>query len=333
MRIALTGGTGHLGQHVIRALTDAGHSVQLLVRASSSRAPIPAVNGTTVHMTVVDLANVNDIARALQGCHAVVHAAAALTGDQATQHQATVEGTRAVLAAMQQAGIQRVVGIGSMSVYGYTAMPHGSTLDEHAPLETSPASRDVYARCKLAQDALFRHFAQQPGCEAIVLRPGIFYDADTLWQFSLGKALGQRAWVVMGPLTPDSEVPLVHVADVAQAVALALSCDSELNGSVFNLIESPAPTSQALLQALTAQRVHPKLIRLPWTLHLALAHLARWLAHTLLRGRLPLPGLLNPNWLAARFTRVHYDAKKAQRQLGWQPVHNALADLAQRPPH
>ena len=61
--------------------------------------------------------------------------------------------------------------------------------------------------------------------------------------------------------------------------------------------------------------------------------LARWLAHTVLRGRLPLPGLLNPDWLAARFTRVHYDATKAQRQLEWQPVHNALADLAQRPPH
>lgn len=330
MRVALSGGTGYLGRHVIQALLAAGHTVQLLVRAGSPYRT--AHDSGHVHVTRVDLTQTADLAKALHGCDVVVHAAAALTGDHATQHAATVEGTRTLLSAMAMAGVKRVVGISSLSVYGYADLPHGTTLTETTPLETAPAGRDVYARCKLAQDALFQAFSTQPGCEAIVLRPGIFYDADTLWQFSLGKPMGSKAWVVMGPLTPDCEAPLVHVADVAQAIVRAVVCDASLNGAVFNLIEQPAPTSQALLQALAQHTEHPPLIRLPWWLHTLLAKLA-CAVNRLSGQRLPLPGLLNPVWLAGRFTRVHYDASRALTQLGWQPAHHALTDLAKRTPH
>jgi nucleoside-diphosphate-sugar epimerase len=327
MRVALSGGTGFLGRHVIQALVAGGHTVQLLVRAGSRHST--AHDSAQVDVTRVDLTQAHDLAKALRGCDVVVHAAAALTGDHATQHAATVEGTRTMLSAMAMACVKRVVGISSLSVYGYADLPHGATLTETTPLEAAPAGRDVYARCKLAQDALFQAFSKQPGCEAIVLRPGIFYDTDTLWQFSLGKPMGSKAWVVMGPLTPDCEAPLVHVADVAQAIVRAVVCDASLNGAVFNLIEQPAPTSHALLQALANHTEHPPLIRLPWWLHTTLARVAVGI-HRLTGQRLPLPGLLNPVWLAARFTRVHYDASHALTQLGWQPAHHALSDLAKR---
>lgn len=330
MKVALSGGTGYLGRHVVQALTAAGHSVQLLVRTGSRYSLQP--ESSHVQVERVDMTDANDLARAVRGCDVVVHAAAALTGDHATQHAATVEGTRTMLAAMAMAGVKRVVGVSSLSVYDYANLPHGSALSETSPLEAAPAGRDVYARCKLAQDALFQAFGAQPGCEAIVLRPGIFYDADTLWQFSLGKPIGTQAWVVLGPLTPDCEAPLVHVADVAQAIARAVECDASLNGSVFNLIEQPAPTSHALLQALVRHTQHPSLIRLPWWLHTTLARVAAAL-NRLSGHRLPLPGLLNPVWLAARFTRVHYDASRALTQLGWQPAHHALTDLAKRTQH
>lgn len=273
------------------------------------------------------------MADALRGCQVVVHAAAALTGDVATQHAVTVEGTRTLLAAMQLAGVRRVVGIGSLSVYDYSGLAHGATLNEDTPLERQPAERDAYAQSKLAQDRLFMNAAQTTGLEAIVLRPGIFYDANSRWPFSLGKGLGARAWLVMGPLTPDTEVPLVHVADVARAVALAVTCDASLNGQAFNLVETPPPTSKNLLDMLCKQSPRPWLLRMPWTVHWTLACLACAFSRKVFKQHIRLPGLLNPASLAARFTRVHYDANRAQCKLGWLPVHHALTDLAQRTHH
>lgn len=324
MIVALTGGTGQLGKHAIDALLAAGHSVRVLVRPEKAHFSLPP-HQQRAHTVAVSPLDTHALAQALQGCDAVVHAAAALTGDEASQHTITVEGTRALLTAMAAAGVKRLVGIGSLSVYDHTAVREGGPFNENTPLETQPALRDVYARCKLAQDHLFAQFAQTPGALAITLRPGIFYTERSLWQFALGKPLGTRAWLVMGPLTPDCEVPLVHVKDVASAIVRALAASPELNGQAFNLVEPTAPPAPALLAALHQRDPHTRLLRLPWWLHRLLAHVA-----APLMGH-KTPGLLRPRWLAARFTRVHYDSQHAQHVLGWQPQHRAL-DLAQAPP-
>jgi nucleoside-diphosphate-sugar epimerase len=132
----------------------------------------------------------------------------------------------------------------------------------------------------------------------------------------------------MGPLTPDCEVPLVHVKDVASAVLQALAAGPELNGQAFNLVEPSAPPAPTLLTALHQRDPHIRLVRLPWWLHRLLAHITAPLLGP------KTPGLLRQHWLAARFTRVHYDSQRALQVLGWQPQHRALA-LAQAPqnPH
>ncbi len=334
MIIGLTGGTGFLGQHVIHELKAAGHTVRVLVRPNSTRTPPQqALPDSDVTYLLADPGSATSMTEALKGCEVVVHAAAALTGDAATQHTVTVEGTRTLLTALQQVGVRRLVGIGSLSVYDYAALPQGVTLNEDTQLEHHPAERDAYAQSKLAQDRLFMNAAHTANLEVIVLRPGIFYDATGLWPFSLGKGLGARAWLVMGPLTPDTEVPLVHVADVARAVALAVTCDASLSGQAFNIVESPAPTSQRLLDVLCQQSPRPRLLRMPWAVHWALACLAHAFTRKVLKRQTRLPGLLNPAALAARFTRVHYDANRARYKLGWLPEHQALTDLAQRNKH
>jgi nucleoside-diphosphate-sugar epimerase len=320
MDIALTGATGHLGHALVPALLQAGHQVRLLHRHRPGRELPPAPPGLTHHR--VNPLDVASVAQALQGAQAVVHAAAALTGDLATQHQATVTGTEVMLQAMRQAGVTRLVGISSLSVYGYAALPPGSTLNERSPLETRPQERDVYTRCKLAQDALFRQFADT-GATVVVLRPGIFHATPCPWPFSLGRALPGRRWLLMGPLTAQAEVPLVHVADVAQSIVCALNRLQPPQTpalQVFNIVTPPAPRATELLAWLQQRPDAPTCLRFPWGLHQGLAQLAQGL-NRLSGHRLPLPGLLRPRWLSARFTQVHYDSRLALEGLGWQPRH------------
>ena len=327
MDIALTGATGHLGQALVPALLEAGHQVRLLHRSTPGRHVPDARPGLSHH--VVNPLDVTSVAQALRGAHAVVHAAAALTGDEHTQRQATVTGTEVMLQAMLQAGVTRLVGISSLSVYDYSALTPGSTLSEHTPLESQPQLRDVYTRCKLEQDALFRQFAQS-GAPVVVLRPGIFHSTPCPWPFSLGMKLPGQRWLLMGPLNSQAEIPLVHVADVASAIQRALDLlqhPHEHALHVFNIIDHPAPKAAELLAALRQRADAPRCIRLPWWLHRLLAHTAQGL-NALLGHRMPLPGLLRPRWMAARFTQVHYDSRHALSALGWQPRHHALSSPA-----
>lgn len=321
MIVALTGSTGFLGRTVGQAVLAAGHTLVAVARPGPAPAAHPWRGDARAQVRVASLNDPIALTQALAGCDVVVHAAAALQGDEATQWAVTVEGTRQLIAAMQSAGVGRLVGISSLSVYDYLALADGDTLDETAALEREPAGRDVYARCKLQQDELFRSFARLPGCQSVTLRPGVIVDAQRMWNFSLGQALGPKAWLALGPQGAAAELPLVHVDDVAAAVLLAL-VPGPADGLALNLVGQPAPTRGALLLSLQQQDRRaggptPWVIRFPWGLHRLLAGLADGLNCRLFGGRLPLPGLLRPARLMARFRPLHYTASLAERRLGW----------------
>jgi len=68
MRVLVTGGSGFVGSHSVKALVEHGHDVRLLVR-SPGKAP-----GDVAHV-VGDVTDRDAVHRALEGCDAVLHAA------------------------------------------------------------------------------------------------------------------------------------------------------------------------------------------------------------------------------------------------------------------
>jgi nucleoside-diphosphate-sugar epimerase len=312
MELVITGAGGFVGGAVVRAALMQGHKVRAILRVGASLGlQHPQL---TVH--AVGLAHTLELEQALRGADVVVHVAAATRGDYAQQHADTVEATEQLLAAMSAAGIRRLVGLSSFTVYDYAALQDGATLDEGAPLEPEPQRRGVYTQCKLQQEYLFRAFGEQLGHGAVILRPGLVYDESQPWPPALGRALGSRCWLAMGPR--DGLLPLVHVEDVASAVLNAVAV-TKSDVTILNLIEMPAPKRAPLLQALNDSRQSCLwLVWFPWRLHRALAQ-GLWR----LTGRRKLPGLLDPQELAARFKPLRYDNRAACAALGWQTRHRA----------
>lgn len=77
MQIAVTGGTGYLGAHSVRALLGAGHAVRLLVAPGCGDEPVIGQLGRLGDVTVLD-GDVRDsevVGKLLDGCEAVLHAA------------------------------------------------------------------------------------------------------------------------------------------------------------------------------------------------------------------------------------------------------------------
>jgi dihydroflavonol-4-reductase len=149
MRALVTGATGLIGAHIVRALLDHGHEVRAMVRGTSRR---DALAGLPVTYVVADVLRTDqNLDAACADCDVVFHAAAhfAYSGfTPAVLHDTAVTGTEHVLEACARMGVRRVVVTSSSVVFGYSH--DGSIIDEHACLAHG-RDEPPYVAAKVAQ--------------------------------------------------------------------------------------------------------------------------------------------------------------------------------------
>ena len=152
----VTGGTGFIGGHVTRALIDAGHEPQLLVRDAAKlerQCALLGIDPARVTGVAGDILDRDSVRSALDGCDACVHAAAftSLTPEEMPKATAVnAPGARIVLDAAVDLGCDPIVSVSSMSVI---FPPTGSMLSADDPVHTggapynaSKADAELYAR-------------------------------------------------------------------------------------------------------------------------------------------------------------------------------------------
>ena len=121
MRALVTGATGFVGGAVARALVRGGTDVRVLARSKSDAQNL---TGLSVERVEGDLLDPASLKAALSGCQQLYHIAAhyALWAkDPATFYDVNVTGTRNVLTAARQAGIERNVYCSTIGAIGLPA--------------------------------------------------------------------------------------------------------------------------------------------------------------------------------------------------------------------
>jgi uncharacterized protein YbjT (DUF2867 family) len=106
VKVLVTGGTGFIGPHVVRAIAEAGHDVRALARDRKRGASAGAAGAEVVEGDVTDAASLRIAA---QGVEAVVHLVAIRQGRPEEFQQIMVDGTRNLLAAAKEVGARRFV--------------------------------------------------------------------------------------------------------------------------------------------------------------------------------------------------------------------------------
>ena len=135
MRALVTGGSGFVGAHLSRALTEAGHTVRILHRKSSK---LDTLDGVTFESALGDIMEPDAVRAAAEGCDWVFHVAAVADywrADPKKMLDVNVEGTRIVLNAAREAGVKRVVFTSSAAAVGFNP---DDPSDESAPFNLPP---------------------------------------------------------------------------------------------------------------------------------------------------------------------------------------------------
>lgn len=195
MRLAITGGTGFVGSHLIAAALAAGHEVSALTRREQ-----PARQG--VEWIVGDLSSRDSLEQLVREADAVIHVAGTINAPNAAGFEAgNVAGTLAMLAAATAGGIRRFV--------------HVSSLAAREP------RLSLYGASKHSAEDL----VMGSGLDWAIVRPPAVYgpgDRETLELFRMAK-------IGLMLMPPKGRVSVIHADDLARLLLALAAAEAPSN--------------------------------------------------------------------------------------------------------
>ncbi|MET9001561.1 SDR family NAD(P)-dependent oxidoreductase [Amycolatopsis sp. NPDC004169] len=209
MLVAVTGGTGFLGAHTVRALLRHGHRVRLLARrpdrVAAALAPL-GVAPDAVDVVEGDVTDPAAAARLVSGVDGLLHAAGVYTFDprrRAALRRVNEHGTEVVLAAALAARVGRLVHVSTVGTLYPTTAP---AIGPGSPLGRS---REPYLASKTAAERIARRYG------AVVTRPPALLGPHDP---HLGDQNARLRDLLRGlmPLWPTGGLPLGDVRDNAE---------------------------------------------------------------------------------------------------------------------
>lgn len=269
--VAVTGATGFVGPHLVAALARRGWRLRLLVRRWS---PLPSLAGVDAELVLGDVSSEQALRQLVEGADAVVHAAGLIKARADRDFLPVNRDSAALLSALAP--------------------------DAHLVLLSSLAAREpqlsAYGASKRAGEAVV---ASGSGRWTIVRAPAVYGpgDRETLAYFR-----SIKSGIAPQPRVPEARLALIHVADLAEALALTVgrpppNATYEIDdGRTYTYADMAAAAGEALG-------------RRPWRVSVpraVMAGIARWnelrqslgaSAQILTRGK--VNEIFHPDWSVA----------------------------------
>jgi dihydroflavonol-4-reductase len=218
VRAFATGATGFIGGHVARKLRQRGDDVVALVRSPEKAQELRDLG---VELVEGDLSSEDAIRRGAEGADAVFHIGAIYKvgikkSDAEGLWDANVRGTERVLDAAQDTGVNRIVYVSTVNVFGNT---DGRMVDEGYRRDEADGFLSVYDETKyrahlVAEDRIAK------GYPIVMVQPGGVYGPDD--HSEIGNMIDQAArGKLPAKMFPETGFMMVHVEDVADGILLA----------------------------------------------------------------------------------------------------------------
>src|SRR5712692_8970421 len=241
MKVLITGATGLLGGHLLKALQQRDEQIRALVLPMENaddllKQGIEVVRG--------DITDPSTLGAAVKDIELIFHLAGMMGvwRPLADYRLVNVCGTENLYKAAQQAGVRRFLHTSSHTVYG---LGHGRFLTENDPLRPDA---DPYSLSKAEGDRLMRRFMLTSEVETVILRPGTFFGpGDRLHFGRMAQKMKNGKGVIIG--RGDNALPFCYVTDVVQGFLLA-AYHEKAPGNVYNITNDRPLTQLEMFNAI-----------------------------------------------------------------------------------
>jgi dihydroflavonol-4-reductase len=305
MRALVTGGTGFVGSHLVRALLDAGHEVRVLHRTTSK---LDALQGlqNQYETAIGDVTDLAALQPACAGCDWVFHVAAVADywrSDRQRMMHVNVEGTRYVLQAARAANVKRVVFTSSAAAIG---LPQNSDApaDESIPFNLPP-EQFPYGYSKVQAEAVVAE-AIAGGLDVVIVNPTVVIGPGDLNLISGSFVIETKLRTWLTPITGGG----IAVIDVRDVAAMHIAAAEQGRTGERYILNSANYSYRAWFDLIADVLDVPRpLVRVP---NAALPAIAS-VVDRLRKAGVSVP--IDANQVRLGGQQVHFDGSKAQREL------------------
>lgn len=304
MRALVTGGTGFIGSSIVRELLRAGYCVRALVRKNSDTRNI---DGLDIERVTGDITDFSSLKEAMTGCTHVFHAAALYSFWVRTPsliEHVNVDGTRNVLQAALEEGVERVVYTSSVAAL---AVPEkGRPVDESTPVDPKRII-GAYKKSKYEAEQVALEYVKK-GLPVVIVNPSFPVGPRDIKPTPTGQTildfLNHRL-----PAYVDTGMNVVDVEDVARGHLLASEKGRIGERYILGGKNMQMKEFLAILEKITG--IPAPHLQIPYAPLLALSYLnAAWCRIT---GTTPR---MTPDTIRMSRHYMYYDPAKAIEELG-----------------
>lgn len=310
--VALLGGTGFIGRHLVRRCI--ADSLPVSVMARSIHGLPDEFQNPLVRLHRGDIRSDSAVATAIDGAQFVVNLAHGGGGGSREEVcTAMVGGAETVARACLAAGTSRFVHVGSIAAL-YLG-PQARPITGATPPDEKAERRADYARAKAICDRMLLDMHRREGLPVVILRPGVVLgEGGPAFHGGLGFFNNDQHCI--GWNRGRNPLPFVLVEDVADAILRACRAEG-VEGRCYNIVGDIRPSAREYIAALGPVLQRPLRFHPQMPLGLFAGDLGKWAIKRLGGRRTPIPSFRD---LVSRGMVAVFDCSDAKRDLGWRPV-------------
>jgi len=308
MKIFVTGATGYIGNNLAKRLAAEGHTIYALCRSAEKASLLAHDN---VKICDGDITDIKSVRTAMSGCEQVYHLAAyarVWAKDTSQYYLLNVEGTKNVLDAARELGIEKIVVTSTAGVLG----PSGDRPVKEDD-ERIGNILNEYEETKTQSEILCKDYCNKYNMHIVIVNPPRVYgpgvESESNGVTRLVRFYLAGKWKII-PGDGNGTGSYVHVDDVVNGHILAMEKGRSGERYILSGVNISYKDFFSLLAIVSGKKVN--LYPLPvWMMMLAGYAI---MGYAKVTGK---PPLITPKWIRKYLYNWSLSCEKAQRELGY----------------